>query len=121
MLMSEMNRSHLPTPESNADFALIAGKVALTTSVNTAIEILKGDYAMVGVVMPATTSAALLTIHAAVGPGGTYGELYGDDGTALTVVVAQGRAVMLPPQVAPFGAIKLVSDVAVDVYVSRMS
>jgi hypothetical protein len=119
--MSEMNRSHLPTPPEEVADRLLSGKVALTTSISTTPEILKGDFSMVGVVLPAVSSITSLTVHAAVGPGGTYGQLYDTAGAAITVTVAQGRAVMLPPQIAPFGAIKLVANAAGDVYVSRMS
>jgi hypothetical protein len=111
---------HSPTPLS----------VACDTVANIAncTEIPMADYAGGIIIMPATTTAALLKFHVAGGDRGrptqqnvgyvpTYQPLYDDNNAQISRVVAQARAYRIPLETFGAGNLKIVSDVAVTVEV----
>jgi hypothetical protein len=54
-----------------------------------------GDYAVVGVIMPVAWDAANLTFQGAQESSGTFGNLYDEAGSELTVTAAAGRSIVM--------------------------
>ena len=58
-------------------------------------EIDLGESQLVGLVMPATWTAANLTILAASSPGGTFNPLHDEGGTEITITAAAARQISI--------------------------
>lgn len=84
--------------------------VTISSGTSLSGEVDLGPYELVAIHMPAGWDAADLTFQAADSPGGTFHDLYDDDGNEVTVTAAASRAIAVKSDekaLAPLHAIKI--------------
>lgn len=81
--------------------------IAASGTVSSAIET-QAEYPNMGLVLPATFTGTALTFQVSL-DNGTYQALYKEDGSAVSMTVAQGRSYQLPIELACWPWFKIVS------------
>jgi hypothetical protein len=89
-----------------------AVSVVIGAAASLSAEVDIGHYALAGIIMPGTWTAASLSVHAADVTGGTFVDVFDDDGNQIEIEAAASRAIGIDTDalvLAPWRFIKLES------------